>query len=161
MIFFIFFIFLSCAQDSNNKILDNHEFQVSYPSHLKLDESTAEGAVFVLRTELKGKEDVFVENINLTTKEIGDQKFNEFIEGIKNEVSNVAEIVESSRLNLRGKECFRMVFNLTENNIKLTFIQHYFVENKKAYVLTFSSESIVFDDYFDEMNAVLMSFKLK
>lgn len=150
---------LSC-QEEKITTLEREDFSISYPSHLELDENE-EGTVFVLKTQQQGEDDIFIENINLATQKAENISFNEFAIKIENEIRSQAEIVESKRLKLNGKDCLRLVFKLSQNNINLTFIQHIFVENQKAYALTFSSESKVFDDYYKEMNNVLISFKIK
>ncbi len=159
--FLILFSVFSCLQNQEVKTLDREEFSISYPSYLELDESGEEETVFVLKTPQKGEDDIFIENINLATKEAGNTQFNEFAIQTEREISSFAEIVESKRLKLNDKNCLRLVFKLIQNDVELTFIQHLFVENQKVYALTFSSESKVYDDYYNEMNDVLMSFKIK
>lgn len=151
---------LSC-QHTKNKKFETDDFSISYPSHLKLDESGQDGTSFVLKTQKKDEDDIFIENINLTTRSLVNLKFDEFVNKTEKEINKIANVVESNRLRINNKDCFRLVFELTQNNVNLTFIQHYFIEDHEAYVLTFSSESSMFDYYFDEMNKVLLSFEIK
>lgn len=151
---------VSCQQDSGVK-LDREDFSISYPSHLNLDESGKEGTAFILTAEKEGGNDVFVENINLVIKNVGDVNLDEFSKRTEKEIGTVANIIESRRLKMNGKDCFRIVVKTTQNKVDLTFVQHYYIENQKVYLLTFSSETKVYDDYFDEMNEVLLSFELK
>jgi hypothetical protein len=140
LIYFIsVFNVFSCQQDKSSK-LDKNDYSISYPSHLELDESGKDDISFVLTTQKDGKEDIFIENINLVTKNTNNIHFNEFVGKMEKDIESVAKIVESKRLKLNGKNCLRLVFNLNQNGIDLTFIQHYFLENQKAYVLTFSCE---------------------
>jgi serine/threonine-protein kinase len=151
---------LSCQDDKIIKI-ERDGFSISYPSHLTLNESGQEGTTFVLTTEKNGQNDLFVENINLVINGVGKTSLDEYSKRVQKEISSVASIIESKRLKINGKDCFRMVVEATQNNVDLTFIQHYYIENQKVYLLTFSSEKKVFDDYYDEMNDVLMSFEIK
>jgi len=158
--FFILINTLSCAQD-NRKVLEKEDFSISYPSNLNLDDSGKEGTRFILTADKDGEDDIFVENINLSTQKVGNITFNEFIKKTEIEVSSVAKIVEKKVLNINGKKCFSLKITATQNGIDAIFLQHYYIENQKVYVLTFSSEASVYNDYYDEMNEVLMSFEIK
>lgn len=161
-IFYCLFVFvaLSC-QDEKTINLEREEFLIEYPSYLEFDESGNEGVIFALKTQQKDKKDIFIENINLATQEVGNVSLDEFISKTKPEINSIAKIVEDKALTIKGERCHRLVFELTQNNVPLKFIQHYYVKNEKVYVLTFSSEAKEYDGYYKEMNAVLMSFKLK
>ncbi|WP_430968333.1 PsbP-related protein [Spongiimicrobium sp. 2-473A-2-J] len=151
---------LSCQEDKMIK-LERNGFSISYPSHLTLDESGQEGTSFVLTTQKSGQNDVFVENINLVIKNVGKTSLDEFSKRTENEISTVANIIESNRLKINGKDCFKLVLEATQNNVDLTFVQHYYLENQKVYLLTFSSETKVYYDYYNDMNTVLTSFEIK
>lgn len=159
--FILLFIFVGCMQSSNNIMLQKKDFSISYPSHLELDESAVEETIFILKTNLKDEDDIFVENINLVTKPSDDVEFVDFVEATQREIKGFAEVLESKVLHSKGKDYLRIIFKLKQNNLNLIFIQHYFIANNKIYVLTFSSESEAFNEYFKEMNDVLMSFTLK
>lgn len=158
--FLVLFSIFSC-QDQGIKIFDREEFSIEYPSNLEFDESGNEGVIFALKTQQKDEIDIFIENINLATQEVGNISLEEFISKTKPEINSIAKIVEDKVLIIKGERCHRLVFELTQNNIPLKFIQHNYVKNKKVYVLTFSSEAKEYDRYYSEMNDVLMSFKLK
>ncbi len=150
---------LSCTQDKKVK-LEKDDFSISYPSDWNLDDSGKEGTYFILTADKDGENDVFVENINLSTQNVGNITFNEFAKKMEKEVSSVAKIVERKKIKVNGKDCLSLKMTATQNNIDVTFVQHYYIENQRAYVLTFSSETKEFNNYFDEMNEVLLSFKL-
>ena len=150
----------SCKQESR-KVHTTDEFTITYPSSLELDQSGQEGTSFILKTEKQGDNDVFVENINLATKNVGNVSFDEFSTKTEKDIKSAVSIKEAKRIKLNNSDCLRLVFNLVQNNVELTFVQHYYIKNKKAYVLTFSSESKMYDSFFEDMNKTLLSFKLK
>ncbi len=151
---------LSCQQDKD-EMLEKEDYLVSYPSHLELDVSGQNGTSFILKTKKEGDNDFFIENINLVISDVKKISFDEFVNKAKKDISSVASIVENRRLNINGKNCFKLVFKLTQNDVDFTVVQHYFLENEKAYLLTFTSETTKFKKYFDEINKVLSSFKIK
>lgn len=158
--FFIFVNTLSCAQDKRVTV-EKEDFSISYPSSLNFDDSGKEGTRFILTADKDGEDDIFIENINLSTQRVGNITFDEYIKKVEKEVSSIAEIVEKKKLEINGKECFSLKMKATQNGVDGIFLQHYYVENQKAYVLTFSSEAKVYDDYYAEMSSVLMSFEIK
>lgn len=164
MRFIIYFLILtntlSCAQNNRVKF-EKDDFLILYPSRLNLDDSGKEGTSFILTADKDGKKDSFVENINLSTQKVGNITLDEFIKKTERDVSSIAKIIEKKKLEINGRKCFSLKMTAAQNGINVTFLQHYYIENQKVYVLTFSSESKAFNDYFDEMNSVLMSFKLK
>ena len=142
-------------------MLNREEFSIEYPSYLELDERRNEELIFALKTQQKDKNDVFIEIINLSSQEVGNISIEEFISKTRLEINNITKIIEDKALIIQGEICHRLVFELIQDNIPLKFIQHYYVKNVKVYVLTFSSEAKEYDRYYTDINAVLMSFRLK
>jgi len=150
-----------CQKDTKIKI-ERDEFIISYPSELILDENIQGRTSFVLTTHKNGQEDAFIENINLVIKNLESNiTLDELSKQTKNEISKIADIIEDKKLKINEKDCYRIILKATQNGIDLTFIQHYYIENQKIYLLTFSSETRVYNDYFNQMNKVLMSFEIK
>ncbi len=161
LIYILVILNTASCQQSDKINLDRKDFSISYPSHLNLDDSGKEGTAFILTAEKDDVNDIFVENINLVISDAGNVSFNDFVAKTEKEVGSVANIVEKKFLKVNGKECFKLKLTTSQNGTDLTFIQNYYVENQKVYALTFSSETRKFNDYFEEMNEVLLSFKIK
>ncbi len=151
--------FFGCQKDTLK--LDREDFHVSYPVGYNLDESGQEGTTFVLTAQKDNDNDIFIENINLVTKNVGGVSFDELVKATEKEINGVGTVIENKRLKLNGKDCLRLVIEFTQNDIDFTYIQHQLVENGKAYALTFSCEKKMLDKYYEDMNSVLMSFTLK
>ncbi|PKD18038.1 hypothetical protein APR41_18165 [Salegentibacter salinarum] len=158
--FFILISTLGCAQD-NWVTLEKEDFSISYPSSLNIDDSGKEGTQFILTTDKDGEDDNFIENVNLSTQKVGAVTFDEYIKKMEREVSGIAKIIEKKKLEINGNKCYSLKMKATQNGVDAIFLQHFYIENQKAYVLTFSSEAKVYDDYYDEMNRVLRSFEIK
>lgn len=151
--------FISCQEDKKD-ILETEKYSISYPIHLELDQSGQDGTSFILKTEKENESDTFIENINLVVSNVGKMTFNQLSNKAIEDITNVANIVEKRELNINGTNCFKLVFEITQNNVGFTVIQHYFLEEQTVYLLTFTSETSRLDKYLDEVNQVLSSFKL-
>jgi hypothetical protein len=156
---FVLYTLFSCKNDNITEFIDE-DYSISFPSHLNMN-SEVSGAEFVLTTEKTIEEDNFIENINLATQDIGDMDLSTFIESSENQIESIGKIIKSKRVKENRSDYHRMTFTVTQGNIEAKLIQHSFVKNKKAYVLTFSAKSNEFNDYYKEMNTVLLSFNLK
>jgi len=152
--------FISC-QENNDGMLETEKYSISYPSHLELDQSGQDGTSFVLKTKKENDSDTFIENINLVISNVGKVTFDQLSAKAIEDITNVANIIEKKELNINGKNCFKLVFEITQNNVGFTVIQHYFLEEQTVYLLTFTSETSKLNKYFDEVNQVLSSFKIK
>lgn len=160
--YIVIFIILSlgCKKEGIIK-LERKDFLVSYPSSLILDENGEEGAVFVLRFPKEDENDFFVENINLVRVNTGDLSFKDLTSKTIKEIISVADILENRAIKVNNSDCLRIIFKLSEKGKKMKVIQHFFMKNKRVYVLTFTSEEEKFNQYYDDANSVLMSFKIK
>ncbi|CAM1362363.1 hypothetical protein TPENAI_20401 [Tenacibaculum litopenaei] len=152
---------LGCSQKENFMYLEKEDFIVSYPVSLSLTEEGDEGTVFVLRTSKEDENDSFVENINLVTVNIGNLNFDSLTSKAIIDIDKIADIIENRRIKMKGSECLRVIFQLSEQGKRIKVIQHFYVKEEKAYVLTFTSEERNFNKFFDKANSVLMSFRLK
>ncbi|WP_340067357.1 PsbP-related protein [Ascidiimonas aurantiaca] len=159
--FLLFFTCFSCQSQLSTIELDRKEFNVSYPESFVLDESGQNNTVFVLKTKAENANDTFIENINLATQPITNSSFDDFVSKTISEISAVGKLIEKKKLNVDGLDCLKLKFVLTQNNIPLTFVQHYYIKNGKVYVLTLSSESSKYEKYLNLFEVVLSTFTLK
>lgn len=154
-------ICFSCqGQFKNNELIDD-DFTVSYPSDLILDRSGQDNTRFILKTDIDSDKDVFIENVNLAVKPSVINNFDSFVNQTINEVNEIAKNLEYIKPSKNGLDYLKLKFELTQNNISLTFVQHYYYHNKNIYVLTFSSETSNYSKYLDKFEIVMSSFTLK
>ena len=142
------------------KVFKAEDYIISYPTSLKLDNDGTNGLQFILFTEKDTEDDDFIENINLVSQDLTsmDIDLDGFVEITRNELQDVGEIVESERIMAKGYEYHRMVYTYTQNGIQLTFLQHGLIANNTLYMLTFSAKSDSFEEYYLEMEQVMLSF---
>ena len=154
-------LLFSCqAPESLNKY-ETDTFSIYYPPNLEIEKNDQSGVLFLLKAEQENENDIFIENINLVSGMAGNIRLEEYAKNAIDEIKVLANLIENKIITVNGKDCLRFVFELEENDTKLKFIQHHYLYNNKAYTLTFSSEAKSYDKYFDEMNKVLYSFRLK
>lgn len=157
--FCLLFSFFSCQQEKFKK-LTLKEISISYPSYLELSKDNREGVVFALMTKKKNDKDVFIENVNLVSENVNNTDFTIYVESVKEQISKLADIVESKIFKNNDQIYYRIIFSLTQNNIDLKVIQHYYLYKNKIYVLTFTSQLKEFNDYVKDINNSFLSFKI-
>ena len=156
-------IFCQGKPKKEKSILNKTEFQISYSSDLKLDESGKNGMTFLLLTEKTNSEDNFAENINLMRQDLEKLNLNldKFVEITEKQITENGKLVESKKLKKNGTEYQRIVFEAFLNNFNLKFLQYNFFKNNKIYILTFSAKEEEFEKYQKNMEEIMKSFKLK
>lgn len=159
--FLLFFTCFSCQSQLSTEELDRKEFKVTYPENLVLDESGQNNTVFILKTTAENAKDTFIENINLATQPVSNNSFDTFVSKTTSEISSVGKLIEKKKSKVNGLDCLKLKFELIQNNIPLTFVQHYYIKNGKVYVLTLSSESSKYEKYIQLFDIVLSTFTLK
>ncbi len=72
-----------------------------------------------------------------------------------------SRIIENIRKSEGGLSYHKMVYTGEINNFKLTFMQYYWVENEKVYLLTFTAEPAQFIKYLPVADRILNIFVMK
>lgn len=158
----IFIILLvSCKSDKIIEI-NKKEYTLSYPSNLVLEDDL-EGIEFMLFTEQTGLDDDFIENINLMVQnpQTSHLSLDEFVELSEEQIKDEGELISSERLEKADTEYQKIIYTLKMHNNDLKFLQHYYVFNNKAYILTFTGEEKEFENYIDEMEEIMSTFELR
>lgn len=70
-------------------------------------------------------------------------------------------IIDSKRLNKNNTEFQKVIFTGNQGLFQLKFEQYYFIKNKKAFVLTFTSKQEEFENYKFIGEKIIESFILK
>jgi hypothetical protein len=111
-------------------------------------------------------DDGFRENVNLLIQNLAGLNINldKFVEisqeQIKTMITN-GKLLESRRLNANGKTFHKIIYTGEQGILKFKFMQYYWVEHERAYILTFTSEAGQFDLYRDTGEKILNSFRFK
>ncbi|WP_338770101.1 hypothetical protein WAF17_11245 [Bernardetia sp. ABR2-2B] len=160
----VIFQFVSCQSsvEKTTKGINKDGYTISYPSHLKLDESGQMGTKFLLFTEKTGLDDDFVENINLVIQDLeADFGLDEFVKLSESQIKDNGKLISSEGIKDKNSEFHKMILSANVNNSDLKFIQYCFVKDNKAYVLTFTAKEDEFEKYAVEMEEIMQTFELK
>lgn len=141
--------------------LKNKTCSIKYPKDWQLDESGQQNTDFIIFSPLTGGNDQFKENLNLIVQDLS--SFNLDLDAYTElSIKQVEElgfkIINSKRL---PNGCHEVSYSGTTEGYKLKWIQHYWVHNNHAYVLTFTGEDALYDNYIEDVNHMLTSFQLK
>ena len=148
-----------------NSIVDS-SFSISYPKTWTLDRSGENGTSFYLFSPFLSSNDVFQENVNLIIQDVKGygitlDEYTQFsIDDIGKSIQN-SRILENIRKNAHGLSYHKMVYTGEINGFNLTFMQYYWVENEKVYLLTFTAEPDQFSKYLPVADRILNSFVIK
>lgn len=163
---FILFIavFISIPSFSQDlKIVKTTDYEISYPSNLRYDDSKTRGTEFIIYTEKEDEKDTFIENINLLIQNLKGYQIdlNQYIEITEKQINENGILIESKRTVLNNSEVHILTYEANLNVRNLKFHQYILVKNEKAYVLTYTAEIDKFDIYFPEIIKIFNSFSLK
>lgn len=140
-------------------------FQIQYPSEWELSLAKQMGSSFILFSPLENKDDLFRENVNLIIQDIkgmniGLEKYAQISESqIKLMMTN-AQILESKVIEKNGRRVYHLVYTADMGIYHLKFMQNYFIQNEKAYVLTFTADQKNYDRYIKVGSEILNTFEL-
>lgn len=140
-------------------------FQIQYPSEWELSLAKQMGSSFILFSPLENKDDLFRENVNLIIQDIkgmniGLEKYAQISESqIKSMMTN-AQILESKVMKKNGRRVYHLVYTADMGIYHLKFMQNYFIQNEKAYVLTFTADQKNYDRYIKVGSEILNTFEL-
>lgn len=154
------------AQTEEWKTLDENEYSIEYPNNWELNTSGEMGTSFFLFSASESENDNFRENINLLIQDLA--AYNLDLESFTElSINQVESFIPESKINTNetlkknGVEFQKVIYTGKQQELLLKFIQYYWVINKKAYILTFSSEEMAFTKYADVAERIMNSFSLK
>jgi serine/threonine-protein kinase len=161
--------FSTYAQKSNQNIwktLNNNNYSIQYPSDWIENQTGYLGTKFMIFSQLSSKDDKFRENINLIIQDLSklnydlDEYINISVKQITKGITN-AKLIVSSRKKAKGKTFHKLIYTGKQISFKLKFFQYIWIENKKAYVLTFTAEESQYNYYKNTANKIMDSFKFE
>lgn len=146
--------------------LKTKQYSIKYPADWTADKTGQLGATFFLFSPADSESDAFRENINLLEQDIS--AYNIDLNGfttlsesqIKTMVKN-SNLIESQRVKTKSNEFHKLIYSGEQSDMLLTFEQHYWVKNKKAYILTFTCSQESFERFKKTGEEIMASFVLK
>ena len=157
-------VFISIQTFSQDlKTVKTSDYEISYPSDLRFDDSKTRNTEFIIYTEKENESDLFLENINLLIQNVKEYKIdlNQYIKITEKQVKENGTLIESKRTNLNKSEVHVLTYEANFSGKNLKFHQYILVKNEKAYVLTYTAEIDKFDVFFPEVIKIFNSFSIK
>jgi hypothetical protein len=159
-------IHISVNAQESWKSLTQDLYSIKYPSSWTSDTSKSLGVDLILYSEQKSAEDNFTENINVLIQDLAgyNMDLDKYTEISKEQIKpmiQTARIIISERVTSGSEPYHRIVYLANQGGYKLKFEQHYYVKNKKAFVLTLTCEKDQFDNYKTIAHKIFKSFQLK
>jgi hypothetical protein len=179
--FALMIAFIACEQSSqkeskteeikteipeNWKTLSESDYSIQYPDTFDLDKSGQMGMSFILLSKQTSQQDLFRENVNLLIQDLSGQnidldKYVEISEGQIKTMITDGNLIESKRMSDNNKELQRVIYTGKQGQYDLKWQQFYWVENKKAYVLTLTCEINQYDNYVSVGEKIMKTFTIK
>lgn len=157
-------IFLSAQSDW--KILKESKYSIKYPKDWKLQNPGQMGSEFMIFSPISEPGDKFRENINLLIQNLNGLNLNleQYTELSENQIKTLisdSKIFENKRQHGKKYDYQKIIYKGTMGELKLKFVQYYWVINNKAYVLTFTAEQNQFDKYLPVAVKIMDSFEIR
>ena len=147
-------------------MLDETDYSIQYPDTFDLDKSGQMGMSFILLSKQTSQQDLFRENVNLLIQDLTGQnidldKYVEISEGQIKTMITDGDLLESKRLTDKNKKFQRVIYTGKQGQYDLKWQQFYWVENKKAYVLTLTCEINQYNKYVSVGENIMKTFMIK
>lgn len=167
---------LSCAQmimkkekmeiPNNWVLVDDPSYSLYYPDSFDLDKTGRMGLDVILLSRPTSKNDLFRDNINLMIQNLENTGIDlkQYVEISENQIKTVipeVHILESKTQTKNNKTFHRIVYTGKQEPYSLKWLQYYWVEKNKAYVLTLTCEINQYNHYVKVGEKIINTFNLK
>ena len=147
------------------KTFTNDNYSLEYPATWTLDTSKTWGADLMLFAPKDDDQDKFSENVNVLIQDlagmgIGLEQYKEITDQQIATLATDGRIIESSILKKGNKEMYRIVYTMTQGDFNLKITSHCFIQNERAFLVTFTTEVEKYENYKLAGEDILGSFAL-
>ncbi|WP_157811733.1 PsbP-related protein [Tenacibaculum sp. SZ-18] len=162
-LFFTFFIIsIALIGQKDIDIYKGDNYFIAYPKDWELKKSNKNGIQFILYSKEQAA-DPFRENISLVIQNVKEGTTLESqIELVEAELRNV---MKTSKVTVNTfdkiKKRHEIVYSVNISAAYLKVKQHFYLNENKLYILTFTALQKSYDDYKKRANSILDSFKFK
>lgn len=145
--------------------LEEGRYTIDHPITWIQDVSGDAGTTFFIHTPLCDAEDSFTDNINLIEQHVGPQE-NTLDAYVEMSVKNIPVFFSNSNLlkkekkKLNKREMYMLEYTGDLNGFSLHFIQHIYMIEGKAVILTFTAQPRDFDYFKEAAVKVMNSLKI-
>lgn len=169
LVLFVFASLSATAQvevPSDWMFYEDDSFSIRYPNGFEVGKSTVANTSFILLSKSTSSKDQFRENVNLMVQDLRgmEMDLDQFTQVSENQVTTLlskGKIFESKRISTDSTEYHRLVYVGEQAELRLIFVQHYWIIDGKAYILTFTGEASEFKKYDAVSQVMMQSFQLK
>lgn len=152
----------------NNPILDEDsnegwitkisgKYSISIPEDWSFSESNP-GTEFIVKSPLSTKpNDMFAENVNLMVQEVGNMTMDEYMNLTKQQFLGM-NVSDLRIVDVKGKKELEYSFKYAGSELKV--LQYLWLENRKAYILTYTDMKDAYGMHIKLGRKVLDSFEL-
>ncbi len=158
------FMSLGFVKQDENTLTQQHQsenYAIRYPDKWEINASGYMGTKFIILSPVE-ENDVFRENINLIIQDLStyDINLDDFAQLSENQIKT--QFGENSIIEHKKEgNHYKIIYQGAQNGIDMMFEQYYFLKDKKAYILTFTSIPTAFDAYKQIAEEILSSFTIK
>lgn len=148
---------------TSKQTFSKNNFQIQYPYNWSLDTSKVMGSEFFLFSPFEGESDKFRENINGIIQDWGGenidlQKYKEITDKQINQTLNGVKVLQSSIVKKDSNAYFQILYTMIQGKLKLKITSICYINDGKAYLVTFSSEVAKYLKYKKVADEILNSF---
>ncbi len=148
------------------KSFSSDSYSITYPGDWDLDDSKRMGSQFFLFSRLKSVDDKFKENVNLLTQDLSayNMTLDQYVELSIGQVKSMikeGKIMSSKRVTDDGPEYHSLVYAGRQAENMLRFEQRFWIIDKTAYILTFSSQLDNYAQYREVGKKIIGSFEIQ
>jgi eukaryotic-like serine/threonine-protein kinase len=151
------------AVSQSTKTIGKAAYSVKYPDTWMVDASTG-AKQFTVNAPSDGEGDVFTENVNMVSYPVTGYNSKTYAAYSKTylpqKVKNF-KVTEEKAFTQGGKEGYFIVFTGKQEGQLLKWKQVYFIVNGMGYVLTFTAQQPVYNQYIKTATQILNSFVIK
>ena len=141
------------------------EYSLSFPSDWVDATGQNKEVNFVVLPPPDASNDVFADNVNVIIRPIGDTiDLKGFLKLTEDQLKIYFPdyvMAEKTITKKNGMDCLVLEYQATQNNLNLRYLQHAYIYNGKAYIVTFTAEQVIFKTYNETANKILNSFRIK
>lgn len=150
----------------NWKELNETDYSIYYPETFVLDQSGIMGTRFVLYFNKATPNDLFRENINLMIQDLSGLTINldNYVKISEEQIKTLitaGQLIESKRMGANSREFQRIIYKGKQGQFDLKWLQFYWVENHKAFVLTLTCKQNEFASCVATGEEIMYTFKIK
>lgn len=147
-------------------VYEDDYFSIRYPNGFEVGKSTVPNVSFILLARSTSSKDAFRENVNLMVQDVRgmEMDLDQFTQVSENQVTTLlskGKVLESKRITTDSNEFHRLAYVGEQGDLRLIFVQHYWIIEGKAYILTFTGEAAEFKKYDAVSQVMMQSFRFK